>query len=284
MNEGVVRAVERITGSPVVAQRPAAAGGYTNAIRAIVQLADGRSVFVKAAGDDATLGWLRDEHAVYEAVTGPFMPDLLGWEDGILVLEDLSAAHWPPPWSERHIDAVRHALADLHALSPPAGLPSAGDVESLRDGWVVVASYPAPFLALGLCTATWLEHSLPTLIEAAERAPLDGDRIVHLDVRSDNLCLADGRCKLVDWNHTARGNPDLDIALWLPSLHLEGGPEPAGHPELAAAFAGFLACRAGLPEPPTAPPHGVRPVQIAQLRVALPWAARELGLSRPRPR
>jgi hypothetical protein len=77
-----------------------------------------------------------------------------------------------------------------------------------------------------------------------------------------------------------RGNPDLDDAFWLPSLHLEGGPEPSGHPELAAMFAGFLACRAGLPEPA----RGVRAIQRAQLEVALPWAARELGLSRPRPR
>jgi hypothetical protein len=29
---------------------------------------------------------------------------------------------------------------------------------------------------------------------------------------------------------------------------------------------------------------GVRAIQRAQLAVALPWAARELGLSRPRPR
>jgi aminoglycoside phosphotransferase (APT) family kinase protein len=110
---------------------------------------------------------------------------------------------------------------------------------------------------------------------------------VHLDVRSDNLCLRDGRCLIVDWNWAARGNPQLDLTFWLPSLRLEGGPEPDAvgggiDPELAALCAGFFACRAGLPEVPVAP--GLRAIQRAQLEIALPWAARALGLSRPRPR
>jgi hypothetical protein len=53
-------------------------------------------------------------------------------------------------------------------------------------------------------------------------------------------------------------------------------------PELAALCAGFFACRAGLPEIPVAP--RLRAVQRAQLEIALPWAARALALSRPRPR
>jgi hypothetical protein len=44
----------------------------------------------------------------------------------------------------------------------------------------------------------------------------------------------------------------------------------------AALTAGYFAARVGLPAPPTAP--AVRDVQRRQLEVALPWAARELGL------
>jgi hypothetical protein len=44
-------------------------------------------------------------------------------------------------------------------------------------------------------------------------------------------------------------------------------------------MSGFFAARAGLPPIPTAP-H-VREVQLAQLRTALPWAARALGLPPP---
>ena len=85
---------------------------------------------------------------------------------------------------------------------------------------------------------------------------------------------------VIDWNFTCRGNGLLDLAFWLPSLHAEGGPEPEralpDAPGWAALIAEFFACRAGLPTIPTAP--RVREVQLAQLRTALPWAVRALGL------
>ncbi|MEZ4240454.1 MAG: phosphotransferase [Myxococcota bacterium] len=83
-----------------------------------------------------------------------------------------------------------------------------------------------------------------------------GDALLHLDVRSDNLCLLPDRVVLVDWNHAVRGNPAVDLAFWAPSLRLEGGPAPealVGDPSLAALVAGFFAAHAGLPEIPHAP-------------------------------
>ena len=75
-------------------------------------------------------------------------------------------------------------------------------------------------------------------------------------------------------------------AFWLPSLELEGGPKPdavlpsgPGVAELAALVAGFFAARAGLPPPSGAPT--VRGIQLAQLRPALAWACRALGLPQP---
>jgi aminoglycoside phosphotransferase (APT) family kinase protein len=101
---------------------------------------------------------------------------------------------------------------------------------------------------------------------------------VHCDVRSDNLCLREHRAVLLDWNHAAIGNPAYDVAFWLPSLVLEGGPEPAtfGVDDLAPIVAGFFAAQAGLPPPAGAP--RVRGFQRAQLEVALPWACSVLGL------
>jgi Ser/Thr protein kinase RdoA (MazF antagonist) len=116
------------------------------------------------------------------------------------------------------------------------------------------------------------------LLEAAERTPLDGDSLVHCDVRSDNLCLRNGRAVLLDWNHARIGNAAFDVAFWLSSLVLEHGPPPEdfGVDEFAAAVAGFFAVRAGLPPPEGAP--RVRGFQRAQLEIALPWACRVLGL------
>jgi hypothetical protein len=89
---------------------------------------------------------------------------------------------------------------------------------------------------------------------------------------------------LFDWNFACVGNAAFDVAFWLPSLALEGGPKPArlatpAVAELAPTVAGFFAALAPLPPPEGAPT--VRAFQRAQLEVALPWAAQVLGLPEP---
>jgi hypothetical protein len=251
-----------------------------------VLLTDGRAVFVKHALTDDARAWLRKERLVYERVTGSFLPAYLGFHDEaetLLVLEDLSGADWPPPWSRARIDAVLGALGELHATEPPEGIEPLDAAREAVTGWGRVAADPEPLLASALCSRAWLEDALPTLLEAAAAARLEGDELLHFDVRSDNLCFVGGRAVLVDWNLASKGNGDFDVAFWLPSLRLEGGPDPwevlpdAG--PLAAAVAGFFASRAGLSPPPGAPT--VREFQRAQAEVALPWAAQELGLPRP---
>ena len=278
--------MSRLLGAEVVAVRRVE-GGYSVAFRAVVELADGRSVFVKAGAEPVTSAFLREELRFYRAVQAPFMPSLVASDDGdppLLALEDLSGGRWPPPWDDASIGAVRETLAAVAATPPPDGLaPVRAHGDTLLGGWAAIEREPEPFLSLGLCSQDWLERSLPELRAAAERAPIDGAALLHLDVRSDNICLIERGAVLVDWNHACLGNPDLDVAAWLPSLQLEGGPAPEtflpGAGGFAALLAGFFACRAGLPPPETAP-H-VRAIQLAQTRVALPWAVRELGLAEP---
>jgi len=203
-------AVEQAVGSEPVEWNLVESGGYGRvSAHWRVALADGRRAFVKQALTDDAVAWLRKERLVYESVTGAFMPSYLGAHDdgvAVLVLEDLTGAEWPPPWTARRIEAVLAALDEVHATQPPTGI---GRLESERN----------PF----------------------------------------------------------------DVAFWLPSLRLEGGPEPwevlpqAG--ALAAAVAGFFASRAGLAPPPGAPT--VREFQRAQAEVALRWTVRELGLPSP---
>lgn len=163
----------------------------------------------------------------------------------------------------------------------PAGLPALETLPDLR-GWSRVAADPPPFLGLGLCSSGWLERALPALLAAEAAAPLAGEALLHLDVRSDNVCFRPEPA-LVDWNWAARGDARVDLAFWAPSLRLEGGPPPEAllpdEPGLAAWVSGFFAARAGLPAGP--PPPRVRALQRAQLSVALPWAARALGLAPP---
>ncbi len=243
--------------------------------------ADGSRAFLKLASVDPGPQWVRDERHVFECVDGAFMPRLLGFEDGdrpLLILEDmLPDARWPPPWQPGDVEAVLAALHEVAAAPLSGGLPRLA--EDAMAGWTEIAEDPAPFLGLGIVRAAWLERSLPALIEASDARSLDGESLVHCDVRSDNLCLRAGRAVLLDWNHARVGNPAFDVAFWLPSLKLEGGPDPGtfGVDELAVFVAGFFAAQAGLPAPEGAP--RVRSFQRAQLEVALPWACSALGLS-----
>ena len=237
------------------------------------------------------------------------------------MLEDLSQCVWPPPWTPSHVDAVLEVLDRLAGQEVPPNTPGAAaailtpetgasrlrytsaetsasrlryasaetSASRLRyasavTGWAYVAEDVVRLLSLVLCTRAWLDRALPTLIDAADPRLLDGTALLHTDVRSDNLCFRDGATVLVDWNHTSVGNPEIDVASWLPSLHLEGGPAPhevAPHatPGIAAHVAGYSASRAGLPAPPRAPL--VRHIQRRQLEVALPWAAALLDLPPP---
>jgi hypothetical protein len=277
--------VGELLGADVVSLHRIETRGYAAAFHAIAGLADGRSVFVKAGAEEVTSRFLREEIGFYRCVRAPFLPVFHGADDRdppILVLEDLNGCFSAPPWSDEHIAAVVALLDELRSTAPP---PELGSAERYRadwaDRWDKVAADPEPFLALGICSRRWLIEALPALTAAAKAAPLGGDVLVHVDIRSDNLAFVDGRAKLVDWNFASAGHPKLDLACWLPSLHAEGGPPPEalmpeGGAELAALLAGVWAAVAGLPPPPTAP--SVRAVQIAQLRVALPWAASELGL------
>ncbi len=284
------RALKRLRAKPI-AWIAVTGRGFTPARRWVVTLDDGSTAFVKVATDEMTASWLRDEHVMYSVLRGAsFMPGYVGWyDDGrypVLSLEDLSTGRWPPPWQADDVRTVRSCLEAIASTPPPEGLPrAADDDQDLFGGWAEIERDPAPFLALGICTAGWLEAHLPTLRASAEAAPLEGEALLHFDVRSDNICFRpDGGAALVDWNLTAVGNPLIDLVFWLPSLEAEGGPAPErvlreSHPELSAAVAAFFCARAGRPPVPTAP--NVRAVQLAQARTALPWAARSLGLPPP---
>jgi hypothetical protein len=280
--------IEQLVSARVAGLEHVEGRGYTHAGRHRPFLDDGRTVFVKSAVDELSAGWLRVEIAVYESVRGSFLPEFLGSaeHDGLplLVLEDLGAAHWPPPWRAGDVEAVKRALVEVAATPPPGGLERVPR-DDLAFEWREVERDPEPFLSAGLCSAAWLDAHLPALREAAESAPYEGRDLLHLDVRSDNIALRDGRAVLVDWNWACAGNALLDVVAWAPSLHLEGGPPPEdvvegdGVAEFAAALAGLWAARVGLPAPPTGP--RVRGAQREQLSVALPWAARALGLPEP---
>lgn len=268
---------------PVSFQRPN--GGYTPAERWIVRLDDGSSCFVKTGGR-IWADRLRIEHDTYVGLQdASFLPRLLAWDDDgtqpILVLEDLSAATWPPPWTPQKIEQVLSALESVRRAEVP-GVRRMIEIDTdFGRHWQLVAADPDPFLRLGLCSASWLSDSLVLLDATATSVELGGTDLLHNDLRSDNLCFIDDRVVIIDWDCACLGSGVLDIAAWLPSLHSEGGPLPEdilpGEPGLASAIAGYLAYYAGQfalnPRPSNVPN-----LRLAEARSALPWAVRALGL------
>ena len=273
--------IERLIGVKVVSCLPVQ-GGYTPATRLVCHT-ESTSFFIKAGATPHTSAALRREINVYNQVHGPFMPDLITWEDNetapILIIEDLSKAKWPPPWNDRQVDLVLDQIDAMHQIT--ASLEPYAQVNGERPpGWRTVADDPKPFLRLGLADEKWLKQTLSLLLEYEARCKTEGDNLTHWDIRSDNLCIMNNRAIFVDWNLACLSNPMLDLGFWLPSLAYEGGPLPElilpDAPEIAAWVSGFFAARAGLPDIPDAP--RVRLVQRQQLETALPWVTQSLEL------
>lgn len=289
MNEGapgreLAARMERLVGARVESYRRVE-GGYTPALRLLCETA-GSSFFAKVGTTPLTRESLRREIHVYNSLRGDFMPRLLASEDDesepVLVIEDLSAHRWPPPWDARLVDTTLAQIDAMHRA--PAALETYAQVHgATQKNWRAVAADPAPFLALGMADDEWLDAALPALMSYEESCPTAGDSLTHWDLRSDNICAAGGRVLFVDWNGACLSNPRLDLGFWLPSLAYEGGVAPEkilpDAPGVAARVAGYFASRAGLPGIADAP--RVRTVQRRQLETALPWAARALDLPPP---
>lgn len=289
----IAASIARLLGSAPVRFAPRA-GGYTRAITGLAALADGRSVFVKAAApdcppDDPLLDDLRHERAVLLAVAAStaaaFVPRLLATEDvpaPILLLEDLAGATWPLPYPD-DLDPLSAALAALAAVAPPPGLVRLVEKSGAEGWWERLAADPAPFLGLGIATAAWLDRALPVLAAAEAGASLAGDGLVHGDLWWANLCFAERGPVIVDWGSAMRGNALLDRTTVAWDLVIAGrDPGPIGFADLPswlALIAGHQAVQATLPLGPTvAIDSSLRDDQAEDLAAILPSLARLLDL------
>ncbi|HLI67001.1 MAG TPA: phosphotransferase [Caulobacteraceae bacterium] len=262
--------------------------GLSAAHRFLVELDDGTSVFVKGATTAQTAAWLRNERAALGAAPA-FAPKEVAWiDDGddfpILVVEALVEAYWPvqaggTQWRAGDLERVFAAIKALSELQPPPVLP-ADQNQRASDGWKTILASPEAFLRLQLCSAAWLDRHGETLSSAAAALDWRGEAFVHGDMRSDNICLTDDAVTFVDWSEARRGAAATDLALFLPTAHLEGGPAPAsvmphGGP-WAAQQSAELALRAA-DETRGAPPWLLR-VFRRLARINLDWAIEDLGL------
>lgn len=270
--------------------------GLSPAQRFVVRFDDGSSAFVKAAVDAETERWLRTDHLMMSTLDADFVPEIVAWIDAgprsVLIIEDLSDAHWPADhyrreggavlpvlWKPGQWDLLFAALERVAATPPPAPLPRLSD--AFAPEWPAIARDPGPFLELGLCSERWLRRSLDALLAAERELDLSGDALVHHDVRSDNVCFRGDRAILVDWSDARVGSPRYDLANVLSGCALEGGPD--AH-EVMPDGGAFAAWRAGELARRAAHPDGAPRWLIAVFKraaiVNLQWAAKSLDLPR----
>ena len=278
-------------------------GGFSPGVAARLRLVDGRRVFVKAVGPEPN----PDSPAAHRAearnmaLLPPSAPaprllwsfDRRGWVT--LAFEDVDGAQPTLPWRPGQLRRVLEMVAAMAAaLTPaPAGFPTIG--ERLQDSFVGWRRLAAAHAAgdddlAGL--DPWAARHLDRLadVEAGWPRAAEGETLLHSDLRADNLLLTPTRVVAVDWPWACVGAAWVDLLLLLPSVTMQGGPDPAAtfatHPAAAgadpravttalAAWAGFLVGGARLPAPPGLPT--LRAFQLGQGVVALDWLRRRTG-------
>lgn len=192
------------------------------------------------------------------------------------------------PWRSEDLDRVLRSMVDLSDVLTPSPIAVETASELWGDTlmrWRDLASRPEH---LARVAPTW-RAKLDELIALEARWPemSRGDSLVHLDIRADNVLLSGDRVYFVDWPWAAIAAPWLDLVAFLPSVAMQGGPDPDTiwnrHPwsrtvdseavdAFLAAFAGMLTRQSLLPPQPGLPT--VRAFQAAQGQTARAWLAR----------
>lgn len=292
--------IHELAGAQVTAEMSATTG-FSPGFAAVLELADGRGVFVKAVSPEQnpqSPELARAEVRAAQAIPDQVPAPRLLWhdDDGDWVLLGFEVATGRPPllpWRPTELHRVLDALTVLAQAEPLAGHQLVSTAEHFAadfQGWTTLAAGPGSVLdrtadwAQG--TGEWLRAHLDDLVawSAQSGAALAGDRLVHGDLRADNVMIDADHVSLIDWPHASVGAAWADLAFMLPSVAMQGGGDPqqifwaapmsAGlEPErlraAVAGLAGYFTHGALQPPPPGIP--NLRRFQRAQAEQALLW-------------
>lgn len=287
----VRRGIEEVLGATAVSAQNQI-GGFSPGLAARVRCADGSRAFVKAVGaslNPHSPDLYRREAEVTAALPAQVpAPALRGvFDDGdwvALIFEELPGRPPAEPWREddlhRVVDATKRLAAAL-TPGPHIAVPSFAD--RLRTSFTAYSRFAIePPTDLSDWERTHLDE-LAALSEAVFDN-VDGDTLVHLDIRGDNVLLGEnGAVWFVDWPWATRGPAWTDFVLLLVDAARSGhDPEPllaaspyadGVDPEL---ISGFIAGVAGMMSedvrrPPPQGLPGLRDFQRTALKAALSW-------------
>ncbi|MFA5884405.1 MAG: aminoglycoside phosphotransferase family protein [Acidimicrobiia bacterium] len=297
--EAVRKDVAAVVGAGEVVRTTPVDGGFTPGFAGSVETPDGRRAFVKAMARSAHPGWVflyeREADIAPHLPVGPPFPRLLAAvDDGdwlALVFDWIDGRPPSNPWTAHDLDRVLAAsLAMGEALTPsPAEVPGAGVMWGpWFSHWGDIADDPERTAALGSRWALRLEELVA--LDDAWPAAIEGDSLVHLDLRADNLLLTDRDVYVVDWAFGARAAPWVDLVCLLPGVAAQGGPDPESvwraHPwhgdaprdafdAFLAGWAGMLTYFSGAADGSLVPE--LRTLHAAQAHAARRWLAERRG-------
>ncbi|WP_202804499.1 aminoglycoside phosphotransferase family protein [Ornithinimicrobium pekingense] len=248
-----------------------------------------RRAFVKAVSPDQnprTPDLHRREVEVLRTLAGlPEAPRLVAASDDghwvVLVVEDVEGRHPSLPWTDEEVAATLHTLTCLATRPAPPTWPALEEeLVGEMTAWSRVRESPDAPVDLDPWTVAHLSE-----LDALARATLPrlaGDRIVHTDLRADNLLVTpDGRVRVVDWPWASRGAAWFDAATLLLNVRWSGPLDVRPHLGalrdlgatdedvlgVLAGLAGYLVEAAAQPPAPGLPT--LRAFQREQGRAAL---------------
>lgn len=295
MPEGLRFQIEERLGSSVVEAR-SQPGGFSPGLAARLRLGDGGSVFVKAAGPEPNPDTPEVHRAevklARELPEGIPTPRLLwtldegGWV--VLAFEDIEGQPPQMPWRQDELSQVLVLIEELSVRLTPSPISTRLLSEALANpfnSWRRLLEESESHSRIDPRALARLDHFAS--LEENWALGSSGETLIHLDIRADNLIMTPSGPYVVDWPHACIGAPWVDLALFLPSLAMQGGPRPweifETHPVAAAvdpkaatsfiaAMAGFFVRRSVLPPPPGLPT--IREFQRLQGEQSLDWLLR----------
>ncbi|WP_448061523.1 phosphotransferase family protein [Cellulomonas hominis] len=299
--------IQALAGAQVTAETSATTG-FSPGFAAVLELADGRGVFVKAVSPeqnpespDMARAEIRAAAALPPEVPAPRL--LWSEDDGEWVLLGFEVCPGRPPelpWDPHELRLVLDALVPLAAARPLPGhtLPRTEDLLAADfQGWRSLRARPDVEQVLRGGTdderTAWTVAHLDDLVtwEQGALAACAGSSLVHGDLRADNVMVDHDhdRVMLIDWPHASVGAHWLDLAFMLPSIAMQDGGDPQtlfwAHPaaegvsatelrDALTGLAGYFTFGSLQPAPVGIP--NLRRFQQAQAATAIDWL-RELA-------
>ncbi len=296
----LVADVEKALGRKILASHTAV-GGFTPGAAGVCQLADGDKVFVKATStrlSERAMQMHRREYDVLRALPEEFPAprSIAGVNSGdwfALVTECVDGVMPEVPLDATTVSAVLGFVVELAEAGSPSPIDIVDRVgahqaeRANRWAWKKLRDERARSEL-----DDWSSRHLEMLIDLEKNwiEAAHGESLLHRDLRTDNMLLTPAAVVAVDWPTASRGAAWVDLVGLLPSLGLEGGPDPHAvfgvHPVgrdaepaavdcYLAALAGYFTRQALLPPPPMAPP--LRNFQARQGSVCRAWLQQRLG-------